>query len=335
MDNEEITVAPRFDAAEHVSYDEADLASIDALSSTLLRPVVEDAADNALLLARQLDYVKARTYDKKYPQMKGALLVPTTSDAPEWAETITYRMYDSVGIAKIIANYADDLPRADVRGREVTVRVRDIGDSYGYNINELRASRALGAGLDTRKAAAARLAIEQKINRITLMGDADYNLLGFLNHPNIGEATGLTGDWNDAGTTGDDILDDLNIMWTSFILQGFGVHTPNFLALPPAAHAAAFSKRLTDSQETAGSFWQRMHPGVRIEPVYECVGADEGEDVALLYERNEENFSSELVMAFNQQPPQARNLEFVVPCLARHAGVQVRYPLAFLRAVGI
>src|SRR5690606_194685 len=125
--------------------------------------------DASVFSARQLDYVRARTYDRKLPPMNGLLLVPQESDAPEWAETITYKSYSAVGMAKIIANYADDLPRADVSGEERSVPVRTIGDSYGYNINELNASIALGAQLPERKATAARRAIEIKLNQIAMV----------------------------------------------------------------------------------------------------------------------------------------------------------------------
>ncbi len=338
MDEDEDQVAPRFDAAIHTSYDESDLEAIRQNSSALFPDANrEDVGENSIYLARQLDYVKARTYEKRYPEMKGGLLVPTATDTPQHAETITWRMYDQVGMAKIIANYADDLPRADVRAQEKTVRVRDIGDSYGYNVNELAASRALGTGLDVRKAGAARMAIEQKVNRIVLRGDEDFGLMGFLNHPNIGEVVGLHGDWVNPATTGDMILEDLNLMVVALIEQSHGVHAPNFLALPPAPHAAASTRRLGDTTETALGFFKRMYPGVQVESVYECRNADEttGQDIVLLYERSEENGAAELVMPFSQLPPQARNLEFVVPCLSRHAGVHIRYPLAYIKGVGI
>ena len=61
---------------------------------------------------------------KKLPGMNGLSLVPVSSEAPEWAETVTERIYDMVGMAKVIANYADDLPRADVAMTERAVKVK-------------------------------------------------------------------------------------------------------------------------------------------------------------------------------------------------------------------
>src|SRR5690606_7886447 len=106
------------DMKKHMHYDEKDLAGILAFGASTGQAFNEDAG---IIAARQLDYIKARVYERKLPPMAGLSLVPQESDAPEWAETITYRTFDQVGIAKIIANYADDLPRADVKGTEVTV----------------------------------------------------------------------------------------------------------------------------------------------------------------------------------------------------------------------
>ena len=318
---------------EHMHYDEADLAGVHAIAQQMggLRE------DESIFAARQLDYVKARTYDRKLPPMKGLTLVPQTSEVPEWAETFTYRYFDQVGMAKVVANYADDLPRADVKGAEKTVRIKDIGDSYGYNVSELRASLALGANLPTRKASAARRAIEVKLNQIAMVGDTKYGLFGLTNHPNIGLTVVPNGDWANPTTTADQILADLDALYNAVRKQSNGVHTPNRLAVPTDQHAALTSKRLPDTMgETVWSFFKKKHVQLELEevPELEAAGAG-GTNLAVMYEFSEENLSMENPMPFNQLPAQARNLELVVPCLARTAGVTVYYPLALTKAEGI
>src|SRR3546814_5621101 len=59
-----------------------------------------------------------RSYDIKFAPMKALSLMPVSSDAGEGAEAITYRSFEETGMARIISSYADDLPRADVRGME-------------------------------------------------------------------------------------------------------------------------------------------------------------------------------------------------------------------------
>ena len=65
-------------------------------------------ANESIFFARQLEYVKAQTYDIKYPAMNALNLFPVDTSAGAGAKTITYRQYDSVGAAKVIANYAQD-----------------------------------------------------------------------------------------------------------------------------------------------------------------------------------------------------------------------------------
>jgi hypothetical protein len=316
---------------KHMHYDAAEAAAIVAYAASMQ---VQFNQDQGIIAARQLDYIKTQTYDRKLPPMTGLTLLPQESDTPIWAETITYRSYDLVGSAKIIANYADDLPRADVSGTETTVPVRTIGDSYGYNVNELNASAALGVQLPARKGTAARRAIEVKMNQIAMTGDANYGLYGLTNHPNIGATTGLTGNWGTTATAAQ-IIADFDILYDAVRVQSKGVHTPNTFAAPQSAISGARRKYVTDSGgKNALQVIRENYPDVTIisVPEFESVS---GSSYAIMGEFAAENAALETVMPFNQLPAQARGLEFVVPCMARTGGVSVHYPLAFTKAAGL
>ena len=86
-------------------------------------------------------------------------------------KTTTYYSYDITGMAAIINNYATDLPRVDVQGESHTASIKSVGDSYGYNVQEMRASRMAGKSLDARKGAAARRASDYMVNKIAFAGD--------------------------------------------------------------------------------------------------------------------------------------------------------------------
>lgn len=317
----------------HMNFDEADVLGVATFGASVGRTFNQD---DSIILARQLDFVRAQTYDRLLPPMRGLELFPVSTDAPEWAEAIVYRSYDMVGIAKIIANYADDLPRADVNGKEVMVPVRTIGDSYGYNIQELNASIGLGNNLPGRKALAARQAIEVKINQIALVGDALYGLYGGANHPNIGTTAGITGDWNGAATAAQ-IVADFDILYQAVRIQSKGVHTPNRFALPMTAMGAAQRKVVPDTGgKSAYTMIREKYPNVAWMDMIELeAGGVTTDSLALMGEFNEVNGSFELVMPFNQLPAQARNLELVVPCYARAGGVSIHYPLAYTKATDI
>lgn len=319
--------------SDHMNYDADDLSGVVAFGAAHSLRFNED---DSIIIARALDYVKTQTYDRKLPPLRGLELFPVSNDTPAWAETIVYRAYDMVGVAKIIANYADDLPRADVKGTEKTVPVRTIGDSYGYNVQELTVSAAMGTNLPSRKATAARQAIEVKINQIAMVGDPLYGLQGGATHPNIGTTTGITGDWNGAATA-EQIVADVNILYQAVRIQSKGVHTPNRFVLPMTALAAAQRKTVAGSGgKSAYTVIREQFPNLQLVDMIELeAGGVTTDSLALMGEFNEMNASFEMVMDFTQLPAQARNLELVVPCYARAGGVSVHYPLAFTKATDI
>ena len=69
--------------------------------------------------------------------MNAFRIFPVKTEVPAGAATAMQRVYDQTGMAKIISNYADDLPRADVVGQEIPTKVLTLGDSYGYNVVEI------------------------------------------------------------------------------------------------------------------------------------------------------------------------------------------------------
>jgi len=318
---------------EHIHYDESDVAML--ANAPIVKNNFREDADT-IFLARQLDYVRSTTYDRQLPATNADALVPDDTTIPEWAENVTQYAYDMVGMAKVVSNYADDLPRADVRTVSRSVGVRTLGDSYGYNINELRASRAQGIGLDSRKAAAARRAMDLKVMSIKLNGDTMYGLYGLFTHPNIPvQVLPVVGDWTTL--TGDQILQNLIAWVTGYQNQVKGTHAPTHLELAPKAFTAASTKFITaaGSMVTPMMWFRSQYPNITVENIWELTNAASSgtKDLGLLYERSAENIAHMYVMPFSQLPPEARNLEIVTDCIARSGGVNIFYPLALLSAL--
>ena len=140
----------------------------------------DSAEDASVFFARELDHVKAQSYDVEYPELTALHLFPQSSEADPGAETITYYTYDKTGLAKIIDNYSTDLPRADVTGKPSFAKIKSIGDSYGYSAQEMRASRLAGKSLDARKGESARYQIDALTNKIAWCGDEESGLMGVL-----------------------------------------------------------------------------------------------------------------------------------------------------------
>ena len=329
-------------------YDPADLAALRASNITpalIGRQCRFDSVEDAsVFFARELDYIKSKAYDKIYPEFSALNNFPITHEVPEGAETTTYYSYEKVGMAAIISNYATDLPRADVIGEPTTAYIKSIGASYGYSVQEMRASRMAGKSLDTRKAESARYSIDRKTNTIAFAGDPKHHLMGMLSEGNniplytlstVEEKTA----WKDKSAS--EILDDINGMfgYQSEITQD--VERADTLMLPPAVYIDISTRQIPNTGYTVKKFILENAPYLKsIISAPELSGANAetnpyGANVALLYTNSAEKFNLEIPMAFYQYPLQNRNLEVIIPCESRVAGIILYYPLSALIAVGI
>lgn len=304
-------------------------------------------ADGAVFFQRELEYIKARSYDVQYADLPARQLFPVSNEAGPIAETITYRVYDQVGMAKLISNNARDLPRVDVSGKEVTINVRPYGASYGYTIQEIRASQALGRSLDQRRANAARRAHEEALNKIAFYGDADAGLIGFFTHPNIptgavaATGVGSTTEW--VNKTPDQILFDINDLFADIFETTKMVERGNTLLVPPSQYNYLMNTRLGDATGMsimtyliANSAY--LSSAADIVPVNELQASENPElstDAMIAYNRNPEKIQLEIPLEFETLPAQARGLEFEVFTQSRMGGLNVYYPLSAAIATGI
>jgi hypothetical protein len=304
-----------------------------------------DAGETAFF-ARELEYVKAQSYDIEFPEMKAFKLIPISTEAGEGAEVITYAQFEETGLARIIESYANDLPRADIRGKEFSTRVRSIGVSYGYTVQEVRAAIFANRSLTQRQATAARRANDQLVNKMAWFGDNTYKALGMLNNANVPSATvlnngvGATTQW--VNKTPDQILGDLNSLANGINALTNGVEFPNTLILPVAQYTLiASTPRSTTSDTTILQYFIQNNPFITVvDWVPELKGAGPvvnavATDVMIAYDRNPDKLTMEIPMPFTQHPPQERVLEFVVPCESRYGGIIVYYPLSISIAFGI
>lgn len=317
----------------NMKYDANDLRAIEATGRL--------DSNESVHFARQLEFIKAKAYDVKRPSLSALSLMPISTDIPEGAETHTYRQYDAVGMAKIIANYADDMPRAEVTAKEFTGKIKGIGVSYGYNVQEIRASIFAGTNLDSRKMTAAKRSHEELINKLAWTGDEAAELPGFLSNANVpayvlpADGTGSAKTF--ASKTPDQIIRDVNGLINAIRLTTKDVHKATQVWMPVSQYSyIASTPRSGTSDTTILQFLQMVNPGVEFKSVVELAGAGTGGvDVIVAMENNAENFSVEIPMLFRQHAPQLKNLEYTIPCESRFAGVVVRYPLAFVKAEGL
>ena len=300
-------------------------------------------ANESAFVARELEDVKSRTFDKKYPNLQAKKLIPVSTEVDAGAETSTYQSWDSVGLAKIIANYADDLPRVDVSAREFTVKVKTIGDAYGWNVIELKNAIKAGKSLNSRKSDSARMAIEQKLDNLAWFGDSTSGCLGMLNQPNVPASTVQTGAvsgnvrWIGATPKNpDEIIKDLSDIRSEVIDLTNGVEVPMDILIPIAQNEhISNTARSATSDTTIKQFFLNNNPNVSITAVPKLKGvtplpsgAGGPKDVMMSYVKDPNNLEFEIPLMLEQMEPEKRNLEFVVDMISRVAGVRFYYPLS-------
>lgn len=304
-------------------------------------PVRLDSNESAFF-NRELAYVKSKSYDAKYAELKGLSLIPISTEAGAGVNEIVFRQYRGVGIAKVIADYAKDFPRVDVYGEEKAVKVKGIGDSYGYSIKEIRQSQRAGKNLDQRRAITARRAHDEMMNKMALKSNAIDGTNGLLDYPGITEVTlrndgtGSSKTW--ASKSADQIVRDINDMVNAVMEPTSAREIPDTLLLPIDQFNDIATRRIGEAGEkTLMKYILENSPYIkRIDWLAELKGFGAGAtDRALIGRFDEEHITLEIPQPFEQFEAQQEGMEFTIPCHSECAGTIIYYPLAFAFADGI
>jgi len=228
-----------------------------------------------------------------------------------------------------------------VYGEEQHVRIKSIGTSYGYSIQEIRQSNLAGKSLDQRRASIARRAHDQKINEMALKSLPEEGTYGLLDYPGLTETT-LPADgtntskkWQDK--TVDQILRDIALIVDAVLLPTYGREVPDTLLVPLPIYTLLANRRLGDNTTTLLKYILDTNPHIkRIEWLLELNTAGEGGTSRIMVGKfDEEHITLEVPQPFEMFDAQKDGLEFVIPCHSRCAGVIIYYPLSFAYADGV
>ena len=296
-------------------------------------------ADGGIFFARELEQIKAKSYDVLKAPLSANRLIPVDSTTAPGAKTVTYEQYDGHGIAKIISNYADDLPMAEVTGKQFTSTLKSIGNGYVYSLEDIRAAQFAGKPLEQRKANQAARAHMELMNKLAFFGDAEHGIQGWLTNANIPAAAVAAGVGGDTWVlkTPDEILKDLNDAVANIVDLSNGVERPNTIVMPIAQYQLISTKARGDGTDTTIlEFFLKNNPGMSVEWAPELKGAFLGAtDGFIVYDRNPDKFWQEVPQMFEQFQAQEQNLAFLVPCHSKHGGTIVPYPLSMRFRYGI
>lgn len=307
-------------------------------------------SNEQLFFRRELEKIDGRVYQVQFPLLKGKMLVPKVSDVGETDNEYTYRMFETTGKAKIIANAADDLPTVNMGGSEHTSRIKPLGDKYSYDLFEIRAAAAKGKPLNDQLAMAARRAIEELIDDLIAFGDTAHGMKGFINHDAVDDDTFTPGDkggtdtWLDSGApnaTGPQMVADVNTFvaqrWSA-LKEAAGIGGKMTVVLPAPEYAYLAATPMGDNADkTALRFLLDNNPFLEdIVPWHKLTGAGAGNANRMIcYVKDPAVLGALIPLEYSPQMVQPIGLRFEVPVVARCGGVVMRYPVAVAYGDGI
>jgi hypothetical protein len=284
-----------------------------------------------LFLERQLEHIRPQVFEVAYADIKYPTILPVTSEAGNAAQTFTYRIMDSTGEFKLIADAADDLPRADISQVEKSINIRSFGGSFGYTVQELRAAQMANISLEQRRATAVRRAYEEKVESVAMFGESTVNLAGFFNNSTvdiIASDRWFTG--STASGTAQDMLELLNYGVSAIINASNMKEQPDTILMAYEDYNKVSTTRNSDSSDvTVLEYFLRTNPYIRnVEPINQL---DKDNSVLtvnrmVVYKRDPEKVQLHIPQPLELFPPQQRGLEFIVPAHARVGGVALYYP---------
>jgi hypothetical protein len=270
-------------------------------------------------------------FEVVYADIKYPTILPVTSEAGNAAQTFTYRIMDSTGEFKLIADAADDLPRADISQVEKSINIRSFGGSFGYTVQELRAAQMANIALEQRRAAAVRRAYEEKVENVAMFGESTVGLAGFFNNATVDVIaadkwfTGTT-----ATGTSQDLLELLNYGVSAIINASNMKEQPDTILMAYEDYNKVSTTRNSDSSDvTVLEYFLRTNPYIRnVEPINQLDASNSSltTNRMVVYKRDPEKVQLHIPQPLELFPPQQRGLEFIVPAHARVGGVALYYP---------
>lgn len=294
-----------------------------------------DAGETANL-ARALLYLRAQSVDVEYAKSQFRNVLPVNTAIPEGATSYSVPSFDMVGQAKLIVNYADDLPMVDVKQSETTVGIHRYGAGYEYSVQDLASSAMSGIMLDQKRQQAARDIIERKHDVIACTGDSAANLGGFANATGVDNVSlAGVGTWaaKAAANTGYKIVADIQAAISNIVGDTQGLYAPDTMACDAATAFLVRTTTMNTSNDPRTVMQALMDSGLKLNIVewQRLALADAGSDGPRVIIYKKDPNVAEYVApggGFNEEAPQARNLAYVINCHGRSAGSCVYRPKA-------
>lgn len=306
-------------------------------------------ASESVFFERQLLAIRTRIFEKRFHELKARSFLPPQDDINIGATHFTYQYVEYYGNAVLGSDLANAGPRADFKRIEATpIPFYDVTDSYGYNVQEIRASMMARVDLPGGKATAARKAIEQFNDNLLLLADGTwpnylgcYGLFKLPNTHTYTPATGGGGLLTFASKTPDEVIADLHGICNGIVTNSGEIENPDTLILPLTSFVDIATRRMGDgTSDTILAFFEkvrgRLRPGFRVENSNKLETAGSGSTKRMVaYEKSIDKVARLEPIEFEQFAPQVHGFQTITNCHARTAGVYTPFPKSISYADGI
>lgn len=297
--------------------------------------------DNAnVFFQKELESIIPELFYVDYAEFSARNLFPIDKSAGPGAETITYTQYDGTGMAKIIADYASDIPLVNTKGKRFTGNVRTLASKVKWSDQELRAALMARKPLDTMLAKEARNAILRLESQIAFNGDADHGLLGLFSDPNIPKAAAPLGgggftEWSTK--TPAEILQDMYLATHQIVEVTNGVERPDTMVMPIEQYNLIKSTNagLQDSKSILTTYLENNGFVTNVMGIVEMKEAVDSDDVLLVYKKDPSKIRLQVPLDLEQKAPQEIELWVQVIYFMRTGGLTIPKPLSLNIMTGI
>lgn len=321
-----------------------------------------DASPQAQLgfLIGQLTYVEQEVLRQPYADIKYPTILTVDTSAPDYVESIAFKVLDYKGEPAPIGDVSHDFPLAEIAAKVGGVDVVQAGLGYTYTQIEvgkamqMASAQGFGGAINylAEKPIATRTLTEQWLDRVAFVGDARWPSLatgGLVKYPGVPIlATGtLLGGANKTiaqilAQTPDAAAQELLTLLNNLILQVYATQTnsifrPTHILLPLKQYGLLTTFRIPNTAETLISYLERVL-SVTFEPILQLAGAGVGgTDRMMAYTKNPQFAKFHLPMPFtlNAPIPSHGGLRFEAAGVVRTAGTELRVPMSHAYVDGI
>jgi hypothetical protein len=311
-------------------------------------------AQDQYFLSNQLQSVDPTKYYHLVPGVVGRTIIPAIAGVSPNLPVHKWKMVKLKGSVKKGRGKSKNAPTVSAVRTEETQNIKTYEAAFDYTVDDVRAAREAGEDLPGDVQLAAVTSLEQNIDSCLATGDADSNITGLANNPNVAHTDaadkggGVTS-WLDPAADPDEILADIAnaIEATQSALKQAklpGQEQPmfdKFALYMPQRHVTRMTiKRLGSVNDVSLMKYIRDNLGdniVAIKPWWRLDTADAANGngpMAVLAPALPNGAMNPFVggavlpMDYEQLPEQYEGRNIVVPCASKCGGVAFRYTVA-------